>query len=60
LSDNKGKNPLTLFTPTSVKFELNAPLATLNPQQKAAVMRVLGAEGMAGRLELLHREGLLQ
>jgi hypothetical protein len=49
-----------LFTPTSVSFELNAPLATLKPKQRAAVLRVLGAEGMAGRLELLDREGLLQ
>ncbi len=55
----KGAKPLALLTPTSVAFELNAPLATLQPQQKAAVLRVLGAEGMAGRLELLNREGLL-
>jgi type IV pilus assembly protein PilN len=56
----KAANPLALFTPTSVSFELNAPLATLKPKQRAAVLRVLGAEGMAGRLELLDREGLLQ
>jgi Tfp pilus assembly protein PilN len=56
----KGANPLALVIPTTVAFELNAPLATLKPQQKAAVLRVLGAEGMAGRLELLNREGLLQ
>ena len=56
----KAANPLALFTPTSVSFELNAPLATLKPNQRAAVLRVLGAEGMAGRLELLDREGLLQ
>jgi len=60
LTLEKGGKPLALLTPTSVAFELNAPLATLKPQQKAAVLRVLGAEGMAGRLELLDREGLLQ
>jgi hypothetical protein len=60
LTVGKGANPLALFTPTSVSFELNAPLATLKPKQRAAVLRVLGAEGMAGRLELLDREGLLQ
>lgn len=57
---DKGAKPLALFTPTSVAFEINAPLAVLLPQEKAAVLRVLGAEGMASRLELLHREGLLQ
>jgi type IV pilus assembly protein PilN len=60
LTAEKAANPLILFTPTSVSFELNAPLATLKPKQRAAVLRVLGAEGMAGRLELLDREGLLQ
>jgi hypothetical protein len=43
-----------------VSFELNAPLAILKPKKKAAVLRALGAEGMASRLELLEREGLLQ
>ena len=56
----KGDTPLAKVTPTTVAFELNAPLATLQPDQKAAVLRVLGAEGMAGRLELLNREGLLK
>jgi hypothetical protein len=56
----KGATPLARVIPTTVAFELNAPLAILPPQQKAAVLRVLGAEGMAGRLELLDREGLLQ
>jgi len=60
LSVEKAANPLVLLTPTSVSFELNASLAILKPKQKAAVLRVLGAEGMAGRLELLEREGLLQ
>ena len=60
LSVEKAANPSALLTPTSVSFELNAPLATLKPKQRAAVLRVLGAEGMAGRLELLDREGLLQ
>lgn len=60
LPAEKGANPLAQVTPTSVAFELNAPLATLQPQRKAAVLRALGAEGMAGRLELLHREGLLR
>jgi type IV pilus assembly protein PilN len=49
-----------IVIPTTVSFELNAPLAILPPEQKAAVLRVLGAEGMAGRLELLNREGLLK
>jgi Tfp pilus assembly protein PilN len=56
----KAANPSALLTPTTVSFEINAPLATLKPKQKVAVLRVLGAEGMAGRLELLEREGLLQ
>ena len=60
LTAEKAANPSVLLTPTSVSFELNAPLATLKPKQKVAVLRVLGAEGMAGRLELLEREGLLQ
>jgi len=57
---NKGDIPLAQRIPTTVSFELNAPLAILEPEQKAAVLRVLGAEGMAGRLELLNREGLLK
>ena len=56
----KGEIPKEKVTPTTVSFELNAPLAILPPDQKAAVLRVLGAEGMAGRLELLNREGLLK
>lgn len=61
LPGKKGDEPKDQqVTPTNVVFELNAPLATLPPEQKAAVLRVLGAEGMAGRLELLNREGLLK
>ena len=56
----KGEQSLTLVTPTTVTFELTAPLASLQPEQKAAVLRALGSEGMAGRLELLNREGLLK
>jgi Tfp pilus assembly protein PilN len=56
----KDAQPMAMVIPTTVAFELNAPLATLPPDQKAAVLRVLGAEGMAGRLELLNREGLLK
>jgi type IV pilus assembly protein PilN len=60
LASKKAENPKVLRTPTTVTFELNAPLASLQPEQKAAVLRALGSEGMAGRLELLNREGLLK
>jgi type IV pilus assembly protein PilN len=42
-----------------VGFELSAPFATLPAARQLAVLRALGAEGMARRLQLLQREGLL-
>jgi type IV pilus assembly protein PilN len=42
-----------------VSFEINAPFAQLNARRQLEVLRRLGSEGMARRLELLQKEGLL-
>jgi len=42
-----------------VSFELSAPFAQLQPRQQLQIMRQLGSGGLARRLELLQREGLL-
>lgn len=42
-----------------VAFELSAPFAQLDPNQQLQVLRQLGSGGLARRLELLQREGLL-
>ncbi|MFZ0408505.1 MAG: hypothetical protein WAM11_10400 [Cyanobium sp.] len=42
-----------------VGFELSASFAPLNPRQQLQFLRQLGAGGLARRLELLQREGLL-
>jgi type IV pilus assembly protein PilN len=43
----------------AVAFELSAPFAQLDPNQRLQVLRQLGSGGLARRLELLQREGLL-
>jgi type IV pilus assembly protein PilN len=45
--------------PPPVVFQITAPFAPQQPQQQLALMRRLGAEGMAKRLQLLQTEGLL-
>jgi type IV pilus assembly protein PilN len=42
-----------------VSFEINGPFAVLDAQRQLAVLRQLGSEGMARRLQLLQSEGLL-
>jgi type IV pilus assembly protein PilN len=43
-----------------VSFEIQGPFAPLEGQRQLAVLRQLGSEGMARRLQLLQSEGLLQ
>jgi type IV pilus assembly protein PilN len=45
--------------PTAVRFEMTGPFASLPPSRQLAVMRQLGSEGMARRLQLLEAEGLI-
>ncbi|MBW4531733.1 MAG: PilN domain-containing protein [Aphanothece saxicola GSE-SYN-MK-01-06B] len=45
--------------PAAVSFELSGPFATLPPARQLVVMRQLGSEGMARRLQLLQAEGLI-
>jgi type IV pilus assembly protein PilN len=45
--------------PGQVSFEISSPFAALEARQQLAVLRQLGSDGMARRLELLQREGLL-
>jgi hypothetical protein len=42
-----------------VGFEIRAPFAPLDPQQQLDLLRRLGSEGMAQRLQLLRQEGLM-
>jgi type IV pilus assembly protein PilN len=42
-----------------VAFEIRAPFSSLTPARQLQVLRLLGAEGMARRLTLLQREGVL-
>jgi type IV pilus assembly protein PilN len=46
--------------PSAVIFKIKATLSPLSPGQLVGVMDSLKAEGMARRLELLQREGLLK
>ncbi|MEB3321466.1 MAG: PilN domain-containing protein [Synechococcaceae cyanobacterium] len=43
-----------------VAFELSTPFASLPPARQLQVLRALGSDGMARRLQLLQKEGLLQ
>ncbi len=45
--------------PTPVQFEITAKFAPLEAGRMQQVLRELGSEGMARRLELMQREGLL-
>ena len=42
-----------------VGFEIQAPFAPLDPQQQLDLLRRLGSNGMAQRLQLLRQEGLM-
>jgi type IV pilus assembly protein PilN len=59
-----GANPAARSTkvelPSSVSFQMNATLSPIPPDKLVEVMGLLKAEGMARRLELLQREGLLK
>lgn len=46
-------------SPATVRFELTGPFASLPPARQLGVMRQLGSEGMARRLQLLQAEGLI-
>ncbi len=48
-----------LQMPAAVSFELNARFATLAPTRQLAVLRQLGSDGMARRLQTLQSEGLI-
>jgi type IV pilus assembly protein PilN len=48
-----------LQLPAAVSFELNAKFATLAPARQLTVMRQLGSDGMARRLQMLQSEGLI-
>ena len=45
--------------PVSVAFGINASFATLSPKQQLLLLERLRSEGMARRLQLLQKEGLL-
>lgn len=45
--------------PGPVGFEIQAPFAPLDPQQQLDLLRRLGSNGMAQRLQLLRQEGLM-
>ena len=45
--------------PQPVVFQITAPFATIEPRQQLDLMRRLGADGMARRLQLLQSEGLM-
>lgn len=45
--------------PPPVVFSITAPFARLQPQQQLELMRRLGADGMAKRLQLVQSEGLM-
>jgi type IV pilus assembly protein PilN len=45
--------------PVSVGFGINATFATLSPNQQLLLLERLRSEGMARRLQLLQKEGLL-
>ncbi|MFM7675571.1 MAG: PilN domain-containing protein [Synechococcus sp.] len=45
--------------PSAVSFELSAPFAEVPPAREMALLKQLGAEGMARRYQLLQKEGLL-
>jgi type IV pilus assembly protein PilN len=57
-SANSAK-PGGLMIPLAVQFEVTGPFASLPPARQLAVMRQLGSEGMARRLQLLQSEGLI-
>jgi len=48
-----------LATPEPVAFEINATFSMLEPKQQLSTLQKLRSEGMARRLQLLQKEGLL-
>jgi type IV pilus assembly protein PilN len=54
---NSGQSATAGVAPVS--FEINGPFAVLEARRQLAVLRQLGSEGMARRLQLLQSEGLL-
>ncbi len=59
--ERKGESadPTSKAGPKPVQFEISARFATLEAGKLQQVLRQLGSEGMARRLELMQREGLL-
>jgi type IV pilus assembly protein PilN len=55
-----GGVPLKMEVPSAVNFEMTATLAPLAANQLLGVMEDLDADGMARRLRLLQKEGLLK
>jgi type IV pilus assembly protein PilN len=43
-----------------VSFEINGPFVPLEARRQLEIMRLLGSDGMARRLQLLQKEGLIQ
>jgi type IV pilus assembly protein PilN len=59
-SQQGGQAPPPVAVPTSsVTFEMSGPFASLPPARQLLVMKELGSEGMARRLQLLQSEGLI-
>ena len=57
---NTAVPPIKVEVPSAVSFQMKANLAPLPANKLVAVMESLKAEGLARRLELLQREGLLK
>ncbi len=57
---NPAAPPIKMELPSAVNFQIKATLAPLAANKLVEVMESLKAEGMARRLELLQREGLLK
>ena len=55
----QGQGDRTPPPPSPVTFEITSTFAMLEPKQQLAVLQNLRSDGMARRLQLLQREGLL-
>lgn len=59
VAQQEEREKLAGLTPP-VTFEINGPFVPLEARRQLEVMRQLGADGMARRLQLLQKEGLIQ
>lgn len=58
VADDADDQPIGLSPPVS--FEINGPFVPLEARRQLEIMRLLGSDGMARRLQLLQKEGLIQ